>query len=85
MLFLAKKDEAASPKLAADLTLQALNCVACHERDGQGGPDAARKPYFQGDDTATMALRWGVIVLSIVGVLAAGQLKSMREKAAQAS
>ena len=48
-LFLAKKDEAASPKLAADLTLQALNCVACHERDGQGGPDAARRPYFQGD------------------------------------
>jgi len=43
------------------------------------------KPYFQGDDTATMALRWGVIVLSIVGVLAAGQLKSMREKAAHAS
>ena len=48
-LFLAKKDEAASPKLSADLTLQALNCVACHERDGLGGPDAARKPYFQGD------------------------------------
>ena len=48
-LFLAKKDEAASPKLAADLTLQALNCVACHERDGQGGPDAGHKPYFQGD------------------------------------
>ena len=43
------------------------------------------KPYFQGDDTTTMALRWGVIVLSIVGVLAAGQLKSMREKAAHAS
>ena len=48
-LFLAKKDEVASPKLAADLTLHALNCIACHERDGQGGPDAARKPYFQGD------------------------------------
>jgi cytochrome c553 len=48
-LFLAKKDEAASPKLTADLTLQALNCVACHERDGLGGPDAARKPFFQGD------------------------------------
>lgn len=48
-LFLAKKDEAAAPKLAADLTLQALNCVACHERDGRGGPDAARKVYFQGD------------------------------------
>jgi cytochrome c553 len=48
-LYLAKKDEVASPKLAADLTLHALNCVACHERDGMGGPDAARKPYFQGD------------------------------------
>ncbi|NBV53261.1 MAG: hypothetical protein EBR83_07055, partial [Verrucomicrobia bacterium] len=48
-LFLAKKDEVASPKLAAELTLQALNCVACHERDGKGGPDAGRKPYFQGD------------------------------------
>ena len=48
-LFLANKDEAASPKLSADLTLQALNCIACHERDGQGGPDAGRKPYFQGD------------------------------------
>ena len=30
-------------------TLQALNCFACHERDGQGGPDAARQPYFVGD------------------------------------
>lgn len=48
-LFLAGKDEPASPKLAADLTLHALNCIACHERDGKGGPDAARKPYFQGD------------------------------------
>jgi len=48
-LYLAKKDEAASPKLTADLTLHALNCIACHERDGKGGPDAARKPYFQGD------------------------------------
>ena len=48
-LFLAKKDEVASAKLAADLALHALNCVACHERDGLGGPDAGRKPYFQGD------------------------------------
>ncbi|MEI6712912.1 MAG: hypothetical protein WCO60_04120 [Verrucomicrobiota bacterium] len=30
-------------------TLQALNCVACHERDGLGGPDTARKAFFQGD------------------------------------
>jgi cytochrome c553 len=48
-LFLAKKDEVTTAKFAADLTLHALNCVACHERDGQGGPDAGRKPYFQGD------------------------------------
>ncbi len=48
-LYLARRGETASPKLAADLTLQALNCVACHERDGKGGPDAGRKPYFQGD------------------------------------
>ena len=33
----------------AALTLQALNCSACHERDGLGGPDAARKVYFTGD------------------------------------
>jgi mono/diheme cytochrome c family protein len=31
------------------LTLQALNCVACHERDGHGGPEPARKAYFTGD------------------------------------
>lgn len=48
-LFLTKTDGLASPKLAADLTLQALNCVACHERDGKGGPDAARKAFFEGD------------------------------------
>lgn len=33
----------------ATATLHALNCVACHDRDGMGGPDAARKQYFQGD------------------------------------
>jgi len=43
------------------------------------------KSVFQGDDTTSMALRWGVIALAIVGVLAAGHLKSMREKAAHAS
>lgn len=31
------------------LTLQAWNCLACHERDGSGGPDAGRKAYFAGD------------------------------------
>ena len=33
----------------AALTVQSLNCVACHERDGIGGPDSARKYYFEGD------------------------------------
>jgi mono/diheme cytochrome c family protein len=33
----------------ARLTLQALNCLACHERAGLGGPDAALDRYFQGD------------------------------------
>ena len=47
-LFLAHRD-AGTPALLAGLELQALNCTACHERDGKGGPDAARKAYFQGD------------------------------------
>jgi mono/diheme cytochrome c family protein len=34
----------------AQLSLEALNCAACHERDGRGGPDAARQAYFQGDE-----------------------------------
>ena len=29
--------------------LRALNCVACHVRDGSGGPDRARQIYFTGD------------------------------------
>jgi len=31
------------------LTLQALNCSACHDRDGRGGPESTRQPYFAGD------------------------------------
>ena len=34
----------------ADLTLKAFNCVACHDRDGAGGPDVARNRYFVGDE-----------------------------------
>jgi mono/diheme cytochrome c family protein len=48
-LFLKKRDEPATPQQLATLTLEALNCVACHDRDGLGGPDIARKAYFQGD------------------------------------
>ena len=29
------------------LSLVALGCVACHERDGVGGPEPGRRPYFQ--------------------------------------
>lgn len=36
-------------KQRAALSLQALNCNACHERDGRGGPEVARAPYFTGD------------------------------------
>jgi len=48
-LYLAHPTEKPSPGRTADLTLQALNCAACHERNGSGGPDSARKAYFQGD------------------------------------
>ena len=48
-LFLKKRDEAATPQQLATLTLESLNCLACHDRDGRGGPDVARKAYFQGD------------------------------------
>ncbi|MEQ1852956.1 MAG: c-type cytochrome [Chthoniobacteraceae bacterium] len=48
-LFLKKRDEPATPQQLAKLTLESLNCLACHDRDGRGGPDVARKAYFQGD------------------------------------
>ncbi len=48
-LFLKKRDEPATPQQLATLTLEALNCLACHDRDGRGGPDVARKAYFVGD------------------------------------
>lgn len=47
--YLAERNAPVTPAQAATDTLKALNCIACHERDGQGGPDAARKPYFLGD------------------------------------
>lgn len=48
-VFLASRDEPLHVAQRVKLTLEALNCVACHERDGLGGPDPARKVYFQGD------------------------------------
>ncbi len=34
------------PKAEVAYTLARLNCLACHARDGVGGPSAARSPYF---------------------------------------
>ena len=48
-LFVKKRDESATSQQLATLTLESLNCLACHDRDGRGGPDAARKAYFLGD------------------------------------
>lgn len=47
--FLAAREQPATPDQLATLSLAALNCIACHERDGRGGPDLARKVYFHGD------------------------------------
>ena len=47
--YLSQRGEAAPAAQLATLTLEALNCTACHERDGRGGPDTARKMYFLGD------------------------------------
>ncbi len=49
VIFLKQRNEPATPQQVAALTLESLNCLACHDRDGLGGPDAARKAYFQGD------------------------------------
>lgn len=38
------------------------------------------KPFFYSEGATTTAIRWGVIVLAIVGVLAAGQFKNTRSK-----
>ncbi len=48
-VYLAERDRTLDPGEKARLSLEALNCAACHERDGQGGPDGARQAYFLGD------------------------------------
>ncbi len=48
-LYLTRREKESAPAQLTTLTFEALNCVACHERDGRGGPDAARKTYFTGD------------------------------------
>ncbi len=52
------------PKLdrtsAIDWRMKTLNCYACHERGGIGGPEIARESYFGFADPKAVALgRWG--------------------------
>ncbi len=35
------------PRIRVQQSLAALNCLACHVRDGIGGPDTARAAYFE--------------------------------------
>lgn len=49
-LFLANETPSTAPETRLTLTQHALNCLACHERDGVGGPDAARRRFFAGNE-----------------------------------
>lgn len=43
-----------------DFRLTSMNCYACHDRDGKGGPEAAREPYFAFNAPGAESLgRWG--------------------------
>ena len=43
-----------------DWTFTTLNCYACHERDGKGGPETARQAYFAVNDVGALSTgRWG--------------------------
>lgn len=45
---------------AIDWRMKTLNCYACHERSGIGGPETARESYFGFADQKAIALgRWG--------------------------
>ncbi|MCC6661603.1 MAG: c-type cytochrome [Phycisphaerales bacterium] len=48
------KELAAAPIDAAALTIDALGCRNCHERDGRGGPADGLKPYFRANVEADL-------------------------------
>lgn len=53
-----------------DYAMTALNCYACHERGGKGGPEYSREAYFGTNDVGALSLgRWGNIppALDLVG------------------
>lgn len=54
------KSQRASTEERLDWRLSALNCYACHDRKGKGGPETAREIYFAPNDPEALALgRWG--------------------------
>ncbi len=48
--------EPLDPAREIDWRMKQLNCHACHERDGVGGPETAREVYFGFRDGAALAL-----------------------------
>ncbi len=48
VLYLKSKDEVKD--LDGHLTLAAMNCYACHDRDGVGGPTEDTNPFFVGNE-----------------------------------
>lgn len=63
----------------ADLSLRAMNCLACHDRDGTGGPDAARNRFFVGDEGIADAGRLAPPLTGIGRKLQPGWLKGVFE------
>ncbi len=45
-----ESDEGLDSATEIEIVLRQFNCVACHERDGYGGPTEALEPYFQSHD-----------------------------------
>ncbi len=43
----AKPADAVNPRETVSATLHRLNCYACHARDGIGGIEPERNPFFQ--------------------------------------
>jgi mono/diheme cytochrome c family protein len=59
---LARLEDRARPDLAGEIDwrMKRLNCYACHERGGVGGPETAREVYFGFGSEKSIALgRWG--------------------------
>ncbi len=53
-----------------DHTMMRYDCYACHSRDGKGGPETSREPFFGVRDIGAMSLgRWGNLAppLDMVG------------------